>query len=174
MPPDTHCALLEQGFRLIHADQALIVADKPSGLLSVPGRGPDKQDCLSKRVQADYPDALIVHRLDFDTSGLLVLARGKGMHRRLSILFQERQVNKRYIAVVKAKNGRKPTSHSGWLDIVMTIPGKGVSSGLDGSLKRCGAGKTQWRLTDRVRESQEFRVQQQTFGLFSGFRIGVK
>ncbi|MBK7356603.1 pseudouridine synthase [Propionivibrio sp.] len=103
MPPDTHCALLEQGFRLIHADQALIVADKPSGLLSVPGRGPDKQDCLSKRVQADYPDALIVHRLDFDTSGLLVLARGKGMHRRLSILFQERQVNKRYIAVVKGK-----------------------------------------------------------------------
>lgn len=89
-----------QGFTLIHADSALLVVNKPSGLLSVPGRGIDKQDCLIKRVQADYPDALIVHRLDFDTSGLLVLARGKAMHRCLSILFQDRQVDKRYLAVV--------------------------------------------------------------------------
>ncbi len=95
-----YSAQSEQGFSLIHADRALIVADKPSGLLSVPGRGEDKQDCLIRRVQVDYPDALIVHRLDFDTSGLLVLARGKEMHRRLSILFQNRQVEKRYMAVV--------------------------------------------------------------------------
>jgi tRNA pseudouridine32 synthase/23S rRNA pseudouridine746 synthase len=90
----------EPGFGLIYADHALLVVIKPGGLLSVPGRGSDKQDCLIKRVQADYPDALIVHRLDFDTSGLLVIARGKAMHRRLSILFQERRVEKRYIAVV--------------------------------------------------------------------------
>jgi tRNA pseudouridine32 synthase/23S rRNA pseudouridine746 synthase len=88
------------GFTLIHSDSALLVVNKPSGLLSVPGRGIDKEDCLIKRVQADYPDALIVHRLDFDTSGLLVLARGKAMHRCLSILFQDRQVDKRYVAVV--------------------------------------------------------------------------
>ena len=100
MPSAPHSALPDQGFSLIHADQALIVANKPSGLLSVPGRGEDKQDCLIRRVQVDYPDALIVHRLDFDTSGLLVLARGKEMHRRLSILFQNRQVEKRYMAVV--------------------------------------------------------------------------
>ena len=87
-------------FSLIYADHCLLVVDKPSGLLSVPGRGIDKQDCLIKRVQVDYPDALIVHRLDFDTSGLLVLARGKNMHRRLSILFQDRRVDKRYLAVV--------------------------------------------------------------------------
>ena len=91
------------GFTLIHADSALLVVTKPSGLLSVPGRGADKQDCLISRVQIDYPDALIVHRLDFDTSGLLVLARGKRIHRALSIQFQERQVDKRYVAVIAGK-----------------------------------------------------------------------
>ena len=100
MPLTLHSAFPHQGFTLIHADQYLIVVSKPSGLLSVPGRGEEKQDCLIKRVQVGYPDALIVHRLDRDTSGLLVLARGKEMHRRLSILFQDRHVEKRYIAVV--------------------------------------------------------------------------
>ncbi|MBL0166254.1 MAG: RNA pseudouridine synthase [Propionivibrio sp.] len=100
MTTTPHSALPEAGFRLIYADHALLVVNKPGGLLSVPGRGSDKQDCLIKRVQADYPDALIVHRLDFDTSGLLVIARGKAMHRRLSIQFQDRRVEKRYIAVV--------------------------------------------------------------------------
>jgi tRNA pseudouridine32 synthase/23S rRNA pseudouridine746 synthase len=99
-PMPSHPIYAPQGFTLIHADSALLVVNKPSGLLSVPGRGIDKQDCLITRVQVDYPEALIVHRLDFDTSGLLVLARGKAMHRCLSILFQERQVDKRYLAVV--------------------------------------------------------------------------
>lgn len=87
-------------FTLLYADASLIVANKPSRLLSVPGRGEEKQDCLVRRVQTEFPDALIVHRLDYDTSGLLVLARGKAMHRALSILFQERKVEKRYVAVV--------------------------------------------------------------------------
>ena len=96
----THRKLPDPGFALIHADAALIVVNKPSGLLSVPGRGAEKQDCLVTRVQAAYPDALIVHRLDFDTSGLLVLARGKAMQRCLSMLFQSREVDKRYVAIV--------------------------------------------------------------------------
>jgi len=95
-----YVAPAHRGLDLVHADDALLVVSKPSGLLSVPGRGADKQDCLASRVQAQYPDALIVHRLDMETSGLLVLARGKEMHRRLSILFQKRQVEKRYVAVV--------------------------------------------------------------------------
>jgi len=95
--------LPDQDIEIIHADAALVVVNKPSGLLSVPGRGAEKQDCLVKRLQLDYPDALIVHRLDFDTSGLLVLARGKAMHRCLSLLFQNRQVDKRYVAVVDGK-----------------------------------------------------------------------
>ena len=84
----------------IHEDEHLLVLEKPSGLLSVPGRGPDKQDCLSKRVQAIYPEALIVHRLDQDTSGLLLMARGIEAQRRLNRLFETRQVKKRYVAVV--------------------------------------------------------------------------
>ena len=61
-------------FTLLYADASLLVANKPSRLLSVPGRGEEKQDCLIRRVQTEYRDALIVHRLDYDTSGLLVLA----------------------------------------------------------------------------------------------------
>lgn len=94
---------LPPGFELIHADPAFLIVNKPSGLLSVPGRGAEKQDCLISRVQCDYPDALIVHRLDCDTSGLLVLARGKTVHRQLSIAFQNRSVDKRYIALIDGK-----------------------------------------------------------------------
>ena len=103
MPSIHHYNIPLQEFTLIHADRAFLVVNKPSGLLSVPGRGAEKQDCLIARVQKEYPDALIVHRLDCDTSGLLVLARSKETHRCLSMQFQDRQVNKRYIAVVKGK-----------------------------------------------------------------------
>ena len=101
-PPPPY-VFTEPGFKLIFVDETLLVVDKPSGLLSVPGRGVEKQDCLISRVQSEYPDALIVHRLDCDTSGLLVLARGKEMHRRLSIQFQNREVEKRYVAVVNGQ-----------------------------------------------------------------------
>ena len=84
---------------LLHADAALLVAVKPAGLLSVPGRGPDKQDCLSVRLQSLFPDALIVHRLDMATSGLMLFARGPAMQRRLSMMFQGREIEKRYVAV---------------------------------------------------------------------------
>lgn len=90
----------EKKVQLLHVDRSLLVVNKPTRLLSVPGRGPDKQDCLVARLQDEFADALIVHRLDYDTSGLLVLARGKAMHRELSILFQNRQVEKCYAAVV--------------------------------------------------------------------------
>jgi tRNA pseudouridine32 synthase/23S rRNA pseudouridine746 synthase len=85
---------------LVYVDDAIVVLDKPPGLLSVPGRGPDKQDCLSLRVQAQYADALVVHRLDMATSGLIVMARGVQAQRTLSEAFANRQVNKRYEAVV--------------------------------------------------------------------------
>ncbi len=85
---------------ILYSDDHLIVANKPSGLLSVPGRGVDKQDCLSSRIQSGFPDALSVHRLDMETSGLIVMARGKAAHRALSISFERRQVEKRYVAVV--------------------------------------------------------------------------
>jgi tRNA pseudouridine32 synthase/23S rRNA pseudouridine746 synthase len=90
----------DTGLTPLFVDDTLLVVDKPAGLLSVPGRGEDKADCLASRIQLQYPDALIVHRLDMSTSGLLLLARGEEMHRQLSRLFRERLVDKRYIAVV--------------------------------------------------------------------------
>jgi tRNA pseudouridine32 synthase / 23S rRNA pseudouridine746 synthase len=105
----------------IHEDEHLLVLEKPSGLLSVPGRGPDKQDCLSKRVQDRYPEALIVHRLDQDTSGLLLMARGIEAQRRLSKLFETRQVKKRYVAVVSGQpeqtQAAVPADEDGWRTI---------------------------------------------------------
>ena len=88
------------GWALVHQDAHLLVADKPAGLLCVPGRGPELADCLASRVQADYADALVVHRLDMATSGLVLFARGAAWQRRLSIAFATRQVHKRYEAVV--------------------------------------------------------------------------
>ncbi|WP_432730857.1 RluA family pseudouridine synthase [Variovorax sp. W6] len=84
----------------VHEDPYLLVLDKPAGLLCVPGRGEDKQDCLSARAMRQWPDALIVHRLDMATSGLVLMARGIEMQRALSAAFAERQVHKRYEAVV--------------------------------------------------------------------------
>ncbi|KQX39734.1 RluA family pseudouridine synthase [Variovorax sp. Root434] len=84
----------------LHEDPYLLVFDKPAGLLCVPGRGEDKQDCLSTRAMRQWPDALIVHRLDMGTSGLVVMARGIAMQRALSAAFAERRVHKRYEAVV--------------------------------------------------------------------------
>ena len=85
---------------IIHVDQHLIVLDKPSGLLTEPGLGPLLADCLLTRVQQEYAGARIVHRLDRDTSGVLVLARDAQTHRALSAQFRERRVEKRYVAVV--------------------------------------------------------------------------
>lgn len=85
----------------LHVDATCVVVDKPAGLLSVPGRGEDKQDCAAARVQQRYPEALIVHRLDQATSGLLLFARGAEMQRHFSYQFMQRRVHKRYIAVVE-------------------------------------------------------------------------
>lgn len=85
---------------LIFMDAHLLVLNKPAGLLSVPGRGADKQDCLSARAQQICPDALVVHRLDMATSGLLVMARSAAAQRNLGDAFAARQVYKRYEAVV--------------------------------------------------------------------------
>ena len=85
---------------VVFADEAIVVLNKPSGLLCVPGRGADKQDSLSLRVQNRFADALVVHRLDMSTSGLLVMARGIANQRLLSEAFASRTVHKRYEALV--------------------------------------------------------------------------
>ncbi len=85
---------------IVHVDATLIVVDKPSGLLSVPGRGEAKQDCVITRLQRNFPEAMIAHRLDMSTSGLLVVARGEAAQKAMYKLFRDRAVDKRYLATV--------------------------------------------------------------------------
>ena len=107
-----------RGLTLLYLSEQLVVVDKPSGLLSVPGRGADKEDCLSRRVQAEFPDAMVVHRLDMGTSGIVVMARGARAQRELSILFQERRVRKRYQALV---DGRWSAGAAGEIELPISV-----------------------------------------------------
>ena len=91
---------MPQGIAVLYRDDALIVVDKPAGMLAVPGRGEHLSDCAAARVQAMFADARVVHRLDQATSGLLVFARSADAQRALNLAFAERRVGKRYVAVV--------------------------------------------------------------------------
>ncbi len=103
----------------VHEDADILVLHKPAGLLCVPGRGPDKQDCLSARAQQRWPGALIVHRLDQATSGLVLMARHIDAQRRLGLAFEQRQVHKRYAAVVQGHMGQ---AYDGtWAEIDLPI-----------------------------------------------------
>jgi tRNA pseudouridine32 synthase / 23S rRNA pseudouridine746 synthase len=84
---------------LLYEDQDIVIINKPSGLLSVPGKSEANKTCVLTYLHQSHPDALIVHRLDMDTSGILVLARNKASHRHLSMQFQDRQVSKVYYAL---------------------------------------------------------------------------
>ncbi|GAB6069810.1 RluA family pseudouridine synthase [Thiomicrorhabdus hydrogeniphila] len=100
---------------VLYVDEHLIMVNKPSGLLSVPGRGPDRQECLGYHLEPHYPDIKIVHRLDMDTSGLMVLARSAEVHKLLSRQFQERQTHKTYHAICSGK----PSLQSGHINLPM-------------------------------------------------------
>ena len=88
---------------IVYEDNYLVAVNKPFNLLSVPGRGEDKQDCVVSRLQQRYDDIRVVHRLDCHTSGLMLLARGLEAQRQLSRLFHDRRIEKRYIAVVEGE-----------------------------------------------------------------------
>jgi len=83
---------------ILHVDAQLLVVVKPAGLLSVPGKGPALADCLLHRLQASFADALLVHRLDRDTSGVMVFAMTPHAQRHLGLQFEKQYVRKRYVA----------------------------------------------------------------------------
>jgi len=85
---------------ILHHDHELLLVDKPAGLLSVPGRGAHLGDCLLSRVQSVFPEALLVHRLDMDTSGVMVFALSPHAQRHLGLQFEHRRVKKTYVARV--------------------------------------------------------------------------
>ncbi|GAB2903737.1 RluA family pseudouridine synthase [Microbulbifer echini] len=108
-----YCPPIEPFLSIVYEDSSLLVLNKPSGLLSVPGRDLAHKDSLTSRVQQSYSEALTVHRLDMDTSGLVVMARSPEVHRKLSRLFQNREVDKTYLARVWGV----PAADSGEVDL---------------------------------------------------------
>jgi len=119
----------------VYADEHLLAFDKPAGLLAVPGRGPDKADCLSARVQAVWPGALIVHRLDEATSGLILMARSPRVQRLLGEAFAQRRVRKRYEAVVCASAAAVHTP-CGWTQ--PRAAGKTARRGVESVMRALG------------------------------------
>jgi tRNA pseudouridine32 synthase/23S rRNA pseudouridine746 synthase len=131
---------------VIENNEAFIAVNKPTHLLSVPGRGADKQDCLLRRVLEHYPDALMVHRLDMDTSGLILFARSPAVQRNLSLQFEHREISKTYVAVVDGTI----EAEEGIIDAALR---KDMTSRLPPKhLVDCVRGKksiTQWRVLKR-------------------------
>ena len=116
-PCDERCALILPemlGLEILYQDEDIVVVNKQSGLLSVPGRGPEKQDCIVNRLKKLFPQCIpqpSVHRLDMETSGILVLALNEDSHRNLCKQFEEKKVQKRYIALIDGKLPEKFTKN---------------------------------------------------------------
>lgn len=112
-PCDERCSLILPeilGLSILYRDSDIVVVNKQSGLLSVPGRGPEKQDCIVNRLKRLFPECIAqpsVHRLDMETSGLMVLALTEDAHRNLNRQFETKQVKKRYIALLDGKLSSK-------------------------------------------------------------------
>ena len=109
-PPDASPVIL-------HEDHELVLVDKPAGLLSVPGKGAHLADCMLTRLRAVFPEILLVHRLDLDTSGVMVFARTPHAQRHLGLQFEKRQTRKIYIARVYGR----PSEDKGLVDLPLTV-----------------------------------------------------
>jgi tRNA pseudouridine32 synthase/23S rRNA pseudouridine746 synthase len=141
------------GLTLLYRDDSLLAVDKPAGLLSVPGRGDTGHDCVARRVQAEHPQALVVHRLDQATSGVMLLGLGAPSQRALSIAFAERRIGKRYEAVVHGL----PAEDAGTIDLPLAAdwlnrPRQQVDR------ERGKPSQTAWRVIARDEASQRTRL----------------
>jgi len=140
---------------LLYHDDALLVLNKPAGLLSVPGRGVDKQDCVSARVQAQFPDALVVHRLDMATSGLMLMARGADAQRAINHSFADGKVEKRYLALVAGLLEADELWHTIDLPIAVDWPHRPLRIiNADGK-----ASQTRWRCIAQDAQGKNSRVE---------------
>jgi len=103
--------------KVLHDDHEIVVVEKPAGLLSVPGKGPHLADCLLARVQDVFPTALLVHRLDRDTSGVMIFGLTPHAQRHLGLQFEKRQTKKTYVARVAGRMEPK----TGTVDLPLTV-----------------------------------------------------
>ena len=129
---------------IVYRDEDLLVLNKPSGLLSVPGKAPEHQDSLMLRVQRVYPTATIVHRLDMATSGLMLMALNKDSHRHISRQFQDRKTHKTYMARIYAA----PEAQQGTIELPLICdwPNRPKQK-VDFALGK--ASSTHWQIIDR-------------------------
>ncbi len=163
-PPDTPLDVL-------HEDHQIIVVDKPAGLLSVPGRGAHLADCLMARVQAAFPQALLVHRLDRDTSGVMVFAQTPHAQRNLSMQFEKRSTRKTYVARVEGH--LQPKTGTVELPLIVDWPNRprqmvcfetGKSAVTDWRVMKYADGETRVKLMPHTGRSHQLRVHMQSLG----------
>lgn len=138
-------------------DDEVVVIDKPSGLLSVPGKTPDLDDCVEARAKKWLPSAHIVHRLDMDTSGLIILARSKRGQRDLSGQFERREIDKTYMAIVWGA----PEAEEGVIDLPLIAdwPRRPLQKVCHQSGKRA---VTRWRVLRRDARTSLMRLKPET------------
>lgn len=163
-PPDTPLDIL-------HVDHEILVVNKPSGLLSVPGKGPGLSDCLLTRLQAAFPEALLIHRLDRDTSGVMVFALTPHAQRHLGLQFEKRQVKKVYVARVAGLISEK----TGTVDLPLIVdwPNRpkqkvdhehGRSALTEWRVVRVSDDETRVRLFPKTGRSHQLRVHMKEIG----------
>jgi tRNA pseudouridine32 synthase/23S rRNA pseudouridine746 synthase len=156
---------------ILHEDSDIVVVNKPSGLLSVPGRGEHLADCLLTRVQAAFPDALLVHRLDRDTSGVMIFALTAHAQRNLSMQFEKRTTKKTYVARVWGE--LEPKTGTVDLPLIVDWPNRplqkvchetGKPAVTDWRVMKVGAGESRVRLKPKTGRSHQLRVHMLALG----------
>lgn len=156
---------------ILHHDHEILLVDKPSGLLSVPGKGEHLADCLIARVQAVFPETLLVHRLDRDTSGVMVFAMTRHAQRHLGLQFEKRQVKKTYVARVWGHVAEK----TGTVDLPLIVdwpnrplqmvdPENGKPAITDWRVQRYEDQNTRIRLFPQTGRSHQLRVHMRALG----------
>jgi len=157
--------------KLLHEDHEIVVVDKPAGLLSVPGKGAHLADCLLARVQEAFPTALLVHRLDRDTSGVMVFAQTPHAQRHLGLQFEKRQTKKTYVAMVWGN--LEPKSGTVDLPLIVDWPNRprqmvchetGKAAVTDWRVLRHGQEETRVRLMPKTGRSHQLRVHMLALG----------
>ncbi len=161
----------QEPLQIIHQDHEILVVNKPSGLLSVPGKGAHLADCLLARVQEVFPEALLVHRLDRDTSGVMVFALSPHAQRHLGLQFERRHVKKVYVARVWGEVAEK----TGTVDLPLIVdwPNRplqhvnfetGKPAQTDWRVVRVEDGTTRVRLYPHTGRSHQLRVHMKEIG----------